>query len=90
MIIRPHVEVMSLVMAGCPLRYYSGTCAFIPNPLAFRNCAQTGMDAPVYDYVMKQPETQAFTSFHMPLEVLPNRLQEGKATSHHCHWLYWR
>ena len=60
-----HVEVMSFGFKyGVPIDAdIIWDVRFLPNPHYIPELRpQTGMDAPVYDYVMKQPETQAFYS----------------------------
>ena len=56
---------------------------FLPNPHYIPELRpQTGMDAPVYDYVMKQPETQAFYSKLIDVIefCLPGYKKEGKSS----------
>ncbi|MGX7092091.1 RNase adapter RapZ [Hutsoniella sourekii] len=56
---------------------------FLPNPHYIDELRpQTGMDQPVYDYVMKQPETQTFYYKFMDLIefCLPGYKREGKSS----------
>lgn len=56
---------------------------FLPNPHYIDELRPlTGLDAPVYDYVMQQPETQVFYKKFIDLidYVLPGYKKEGKPT----------
>lgn len=55
---------------------------FLPNPHYVPELRpQTGLDQPVYDYVMAQPETEAFFEkwYDLLLHTLPGYRKEGKA-----------
>lgn len=56
---------------------------FLPNPHYIPELRElTGLDQPVYDYVMKQPETQTFFSKWMDLLMftVPGYKKEGKSS----------
>ena len=79
-----HVEVMSFGFKyGAPIDAdIIWDVRFLPNPHYIPELRpQTGMDAPVYDYVMKQPETQAFYSKLIDVIefCLPGYKKEGKS-----------
>ena len=80
-----HVEVMSFGFKyGVPIDAdIIWDVRFLPNPHYIPELRpQTGMDAPVYDYVMKQPETQAFYSKLIDVIefCLPGYKKEGKSS----------
>lgn len=80
-----HVEVMSFGFKyGMPIDAdIIWDVRFLPNPHYIPELRpQTGMDAPVYDYVMKQPETQAFYSKLIDVIefCLPGYKKEGKSS----------
>ena len=80
-----HVEVMSFGFKyGVPIDAdIIWDVRFPPNPHYIPELRpQTGMDAPVYDYVMKQPETQAFYSKLIDVIefCLPGYKKEGKSS----------
>ena len=80
-----HVEVMSFGFKyGVPIDAdIIWDVRFLPNPHYIPELRpQTGMDAPVYDYVMKQPETQAFYSNLIDVIefCLPGYKKEGKSS----------
>ena len=80
-----HVEVMSFGFKyGVPIDPdIIWDVRFLPNPHYIPELRpQTGMDAPVYDYVMKQPETQAFYSKLIDVIefCLPGYKKEGKSS----------
>ena len=80
-----HVEVMSFGFKyGVPIDAdIIWDVRFLPNPHYIPELRpQTGMDAPVYDYVMKQPETQAFCSKLIDVIefCLPGYKKEGKSS----------
>ena len=80
-----HVEVMSFGFKyGVPIDAdIIWDVRFLPNPHYSPELRpQTGMDAPVYDYVMKQPETQAFYSKLIDVIefCLPGYKKEGKSS----------
>ena len=80
-----HVEVMSFGFKyGVPIHAdIIWDVRFLPNPHYIPELRpQTGMDAPVYDYVMKQPETQAFYSKLIDVIefCLPGYKKEGKSS----------
>lgn len=80
-----HVEVMSFGFKyGVPIDTdIIWDVRFLPNPHYIPELRpQTGMDAPVYDYVMKQPETQAFYSKLIDVIefCLPGYKKEGKSS----------
>ena len=80
-----HVEVMSFGFKyGVPIDAdIIWDVRFLPNPHYIPELRpQTGMDAPVYDYVMKQPQTQAFYSKLIDVIefCLPGYKKEGKSS----------
>ena len=80
-----HVEVMSFGFKyGVPIDAdIIWDVRFLPNPHYIPELRpQTGMDAPVYDYVMKHPETQAFYSKLIDVIefCLPGYKKEGKSS----------
>ena len=80
-----HVEVMSFGFKyGVPIDAdIIWDVRFLPNPHYIPELRpQTGLDAPVYDYVMKQPETQAFYSKLIDVIefCLPGYKKEGKSS----------
>lgn len=80
-----HVEVMSFGFKyGVPIDAdIIWDVRFLPNPHYIPELRpQTGMDATVYDYVMKQPETQAFYSKLIDVIefCLPGYKKEGKSS----------
>lgn len=80
-----HVEVMSFGFKyGVPIDAdIIWDVRFLPNPHYIPELRpQTGMDAPVYDYVMKQPETQSFYSKLIDVIefCLPGYKKEGKSS----------
>lgn len=80
-----HVEVMSFGFKyGVPIDAdIIWDVRFLPNPHYIPELRpQTGMDAPVYDYFMKQPETQAFYSKLIDVIefCLPGYKKEGKSS----------
>ena len=80
-----HVEVMSFGFKyGVPIDAdIIWDVRFLPNPHYIPELRpQIGMDAPVYDYVMKQPETQAFYSKLIDVIefCLPGYKKEGKSS----------
>ena len=80
-----HVEVMSFGFKyGVPIDAdIIWDVRFLPNTHYIPELRpQTGMDAPVYDYVMKQPETQAFYSKLIDVIefCLPGYKKEGKSS----------
>ena len=80
-----HVEVMSFGFKyGVPIDAdIIWDVRFLPNPHYIPELRpQTGMDAPVYDYVMKQRETQAFYSKLIDVIefCLPGYKKEGKSS----------
>ena len=80
-----HVEVMSFGFKyGVPIDAdIIWDVRFLPNPHYIPELRpQTGIDAPVYDYVMKQPETQAFYSKLIDVIefCLPGYKKEGKSS----------
>lgn len=80
-----HVEVVSFGFKyGAPIDAdVMIDVRFLPNPHYIDHLRpQTGMDAPVYDYVMKQPETQIFYQKFMDLinYCLPGYKKEGKSS----------
>ena len=80
-----HVEVMSFGFKyGVPIDAdIIWDVRFLPNPHYIPELRpQTGMDAPAYDYVMKQPETQAFYSKLIDVIefCLPGYKKEGKSS----------
>ena len=80
-----HVEVMSFGFKyGVPIDAdIIWDVRFLPNPHYIPELRpQTGMDAPVYDYVMEQPETQAFYSKLIDVIefCLPGYKKEGKSS----------
>ena len=80
-----HVEVMCFGFKyGVPIDAdIIWDVRFLPNPHYIPELRpQTGMDAPVYDYVMKQPETQAFYSKLIDVIefCLPGYKKEGKSS----------
>lgn len=78
-----HVEVMSFGFKyGMPI---DGDIVmdvrFLPNPYYDKKMrTQTGLDQPVYDYVMNNPQTEAFYKKFMDLleNILPGYKKEGK------------
>lgn len=80
-----HVEVISFGFKyGAPIDAdVMMDVRFLPNPHYVPELRdQTGLDQPVYDYVMKQPETEAFyTKFIDLIEFcLPGYKREGKTS----------
>lgn len=80
-----HVEVVSFGFKyGAPIDAdVMIDVRFLPNPHYIEHLRpQTGLDAPVYDYVMKQPETQIFYQKFMDLinYCLPGYKKEGKSS----------
>lgn len=80
-----HVEVVSFGFKyGAPIDAdVMIDVRFLPNPHYIEYLRpQTGLDAPVYDYVMKQPETQIFYQKFMDLinYCLPGYKKEGKSS----------
>ena len=80
-----HVEVMSFGFKyGVPIDAdIIWDVRFLPNPHYIPELRpQTGMDAPVYDYVMKQPATQAVYSKLIDVIefCLPGYKKEGKSS----------
>lgn len=80
-----HVQVMSFGFKyGAPIDAdVIMDVRFLPNPHYIDHLRpQTGLDQEVYDYVMKQPETQAFyTKFIDLIELcLPGYKKEGKSS----------
>lgn len=78
-----HIELMSFGFKyGLPIDAdIVMDVRFLPNPYylpELRN--QTGLDEPVYDYVMKQPETEDFYHQFLSLlnTILPGYKREGK------------
>ncbi len=80
-----HVEVLSFGFKhGTPIDAdIVMDVRFLPNPYYVEALRpQTGLDQAVYDYVMKQPETQTFYSKFIDLVeyCLPGYKKEGKAS----------
>ncbi|MBD3949933.1 RNase adapter RapZ [Tuanshanicoccus lijuaniae] len=80
-----HVQVVSFGFKyGAPIDVdVMMDVRFLPNPHYIEELRpKTGLDAQVYDYVMKQPETQAFyTKFIDLIEYcLPGYKKEGKSS----------
>lgn len=80
-----HVQVMSFGFKyGAPIDAdVVMDVRFLPNPHYIDHLRpQTGLDQEVYDYVMKQPETQAFYSKFIDLIelCLPGYKKEGKSS----------
>lgn len=80
-----HVEIMSFGFKyGAPIDAdIIWDVRFLPNPHYIPELRpQTGMDAAVYDYVMKQPETQQFylKLIDTILFCLPGYKKEGKSS----------
>ncbi len=80
-----HIEVMSFGFKyGVPIDAdIVMDVRFLPNPYyvpAYRN--KTGLDKPVYDYVMKQPTTEEFYSRFLGLMqlIMPGYEKEGKTS----------
>jgi len=79
-----HIELMSFGFKyGLPIDAdIVMDVRFLPNPYylpALRD--QTGLDQPVYDYVMKQPQTEDFYQQFLSLlqSIVPGYKKEGKA-----------
>ena len=80
-----HIELMSFGFKyGLPIDAdIVMDVRFLPNPYylpELRN--QTGMDQPVYDYVMNQPQTEEFYQRFLGLltTIVPGYKQEGKSS----------
>ena len=80
-----HVEVVSFGFKyGLPIDAdIVMDVRFLPNPHYIPELRpQTGLDKPVYDYVMSFPETESFyTNFvRMIMDILPGYIKEGKSS----------
>lgn len=80
-----HVEVVSFGFKyGLPIDAdIVMDVRFLPNPHYIPELRpQTGLDTPVYDYVMSFPETESFyTNFvRMIMDILPGYIKEGKSS----------
>ncbi|KJW13119.1 RNase adapter RapZ [Levilactobacillus spicheri] len=79
-----HIELMSFGFKyGLPIDAdIVMDVRFLPNPYYLPELRdQTGLDQPVYDYVMKQPQTEAFYQQFLKLleSIVPGYKKEGKA-----------
>ncbi|QMU07144.1 RNase adapter RapZ [Levilactobacillus suantsaii] len=79
-----HVELMSFGFKyGLPIDAdIVMDVRFLPNPYYLPELRdQTGLDQPVYDYVMKQPQTEAFYQRFLGLlqSIMPGYKKEGKS-----------
>lgn len=79
-----HIELMSFGFKyGLPIDAdIVMDVRFLPNPYYLPELRdQTGLDQPVYDYVMQQPQTEAFYQQFLSLleSIMPGYKQEGKA-----------
>ena len=80
-----HVEVVSFGFKyGLPIDAdIVMDVRFLPNPHYIPELRpQTGLDKPVYDYVMSFPETESFyTNFvRLVMDILPGYIKEGKSS----------
>ncbi|MCW3779543.1 RNase adapter RapZ [Levilactobacillus namurensis] len=79
-----HIELMSFGFKyGLPIDAdIVMDVRFLPNPYYLPELRdQTGLDQPVYDYVMQQPQTEAFYQQFLSLleAIMPGYKKEGKA-----------
>lgn len=89
-----HLEVMSFGFKyGLPIDAdIVMDVRFLPNPYYVPEYRQkTGLEKPVYDYVMDNPQAESFYQkfYAMLAEIMPQYQQEGKTQSP-CYWLYRR
>lgn len=80
-----HIEIMSFGFKyGLPIDAdIVMDVRFLPNPYYLPELRdQTGMDRPVYDYVMRQPQTEAFYQRFLELlqSIMPGYKKEGKSS----------